>query len=178
MDFEYKKLAPDGKLVIKQVREIPTPNEAQSITPYLLNQPLRYCLFEDERGRDGVFTNHRLKAQLTLETQNIRMSEQNLQANFFANATMTYIANGRIATQNGAIANWPSASYQFEKSSRIGSYDAIASWRLNTLFNPRTYRLKVHIPTISVPTAHSPWLTLREFGQYVRPEGGNPGGHI
>jgi hypothetical protein len=67
LDFEYKKVAPDGKLLVKQVRELPRPSTVANITPFLLNDPVEYCTFQGEYG--NVFANHRLKARWLVQTR-------------------------------------------------------------------------------------------------------------
>ena len=59
-DFEYKKVAPDGRLRVKQIREVPQPSTTQTVVPWLLNETNRYTLFQGEQGE--VFGFHRLKS--------------------------------------------------------------------------------------------------------------------
>ena len=47
LDLEYKKIAPEGKLVIKQVREIPRPDTTPGIVPFLVQDA-------DQRGHCGI----------------------------------------------------------------------------------------------------------------------------
>ncbi len=42
LDFEYKKVAPEGTLAVKQVRRIPEPDTRPNTTPFLLNEPLEF----------------------------------------------------------------------------------------------------------------------------------------
>ena len=64
LDFEFKKSAPEGKLEIKQIREIPKAGGAGYATPFLLGESQVYCTFQG-RG-SNVFANHRLKSRWTI----------------------------------------------------------------------------------------------------------------
>ncbi|MCP4348972.1 MAG: hypothetical protein GY795_26120, partial [Desulfobacterales bacterium] len=89
LDFEYKKIAPDGKLVIKQVREIPLPDTTPTITPFLINKPTEYCVYQGETME--VFALHRLKSRWTLETESFWMTEENLAKGFHTRAELEYM---------------------------------------------------------------------------------------
>jgi hypothetical protein len=65
LDFEYKKIAGSG-LSLRQVRPLPTPDTTEDVTPYLVGEPTRLCVFPGELS--DVFAMHRLKAQVALET--------------------------------------------------------------------------------------------------------------
>jgi hypothetical protein len=78
LDFEIKKSAPDGKLELKQIREIPKAGSGGYATPFLLGQSRQYGTLQG-RG-SNVFTNHRLKSRWTITARNMWLTEDNLKS--------------------------------------------------------------------------------------------------
>lgn len=60
LDFEYKKLLPDGQLLVKQIREVPQRPE-RTYAPWLMATTNRFRVFQGEFG--DVIANHRLKSE-------------------------------------------------------------------------------------------------------------------
>jgi hypothetical protein len=167
LDLEYKRVAPGGAvmpaggLVVKQIREVPQPNDVPSITPFLINQPTEYCIFSGEyefMDSTDVFADHRLKSRWTLETKNVWLNEPNLVEWFYADANIEYVDGNSIRTINEPLPLLPFAYHGFDGT------DANDGWTLDELSNPRTYELLTeNIPT-RVSQAQNPLLTLRDFG--------------
>ena len=65
LDLEYKKIGPDNRLIIKQIRPVPQAGAASYAVPFLWDQARTYCTLQG-RGSD-VFTNHRLKSRWTIK---------------------------------------------------------------------------------------------------------------
>ena len=130
LEMEYKKIAPDGKLIIKQVREIPQPDTTPSITPFLMNEPTRYCVLQGEFG--DVFANHRLKSFWRIETGNLWLTEKNLSSCLYGQVSLEYEAEGKTGTLTGRISDWPKAAHSYDESSTTDT------WRIGDLENPRT----------------------------------------
>jgi hypothetical protein len=177
LEMEYKKMAPDGKLVVKQVREVPQPDETPSVTPFLIAEPLEYAVLQGEFG--DVFANHRLKSRWQLETRSLWLTPENLGTSLYGPASVEYMADGVVATISGPISAWPDASHEYlppttelpgrpdEPVVSPGVYQTtgttIDSWRVDNVLNPRTYRLRTeNIPTL-VSAAESAVLTLQDF---------------
>ncbi len=167
LEMEYKKVAPDGDLVIKQVREIPQPDTAQTITPFLINEPAEYCTFQGEFG--DVFANHRLKSQWLLQTQSLWLAEENLKHSLYTEVELEYAAGGRIRTLSGALALLPKAFH------RCDAADTIDGWVMHHLPNRRICELHTNNVPIEVTLGESPMLTLQDIGcltlrvEYERP---------
>jgi hypothetical protein len=167
LDLEYKKVAPGGTvmptggLVIKQVRQIPQPNDIPSITPFLINEPAEYCIFPGEfefMDSTDVFADHRLKSRWMLETKSLWLNEPNLLESFYTQAHIEYLDGDRIRTITGMLPLLPFAYHDFNET------DATDGWRMHHLANPRTYKLWTNnIPTLVSP-AQNPLLTLHDFG--------------
>jgi len=167
LDLEYKKVSPGGAampaggLVVKQIREVPQPNDVPSITPFLINQPTEYCIFSGEyeyKSSTDVFADHRLKSRWTLTTKSVWLDEPNLAEGFYADANIEYFDGNGIQTINEPLPLLPFAYHDFDGN------DANDGWTMHELSNPRTYELRTeNIPTLVSP-AENPLLTLRDFG--------------
>ncbi len=157
LEMEYKKIGPDGRLVIKQVREIPQPDSTPSVTPFLMNEPTRYCVLQGEFG--DVFANHRLKSFWRIETSNLWLTEKNLSSCLYGQVSLEYEAEGKVGTLTGRIPDWPKAAHSSDGSSTTDT------WRIGDLENPRVYRLQTNNIPVLVSAAESAILTVRDFGQ-------------
>jgi hypothetical protein len=120
LDIEYKKLAPGGVvipgggLIIKQVRQIPTPAAEKNITPYLINKPTEYRLYSGEYkflGNTDIFADHRLKTRLTLQTRNTWLNDPNKMNGFYGEANFEYLNNdGDLVTLTEELPLFPSST--------------------------------------------------------------------
>jgi hypothetical protein len=156
LEMEYKKVAPDGKLVVKQVRQIPQPDKTPSITPFLVNEPVEYCTFQGEFS--DVFANHRLKSQWLFETDSLWLSKENLAESFYAAINLEYVADARIRSLMGRPSLWPMSSHNY-----VGDTTS-DDWLMHHLSNQRSCRLLITgIPDLVSP-AQSPILTLSDMG--------------
>jgi hypothetical protein len=116
LDMEYKKVAP-GQLMLKQVRSLPQPG-SQKITPYILNQPATYWVYQRE-GSD-VFANHRLKCLLTLETLNGQLNESNLTRCLYPQARLEIRQDQQVQVLSGAPSSWPEAQHRATLDTSVG----------------------------------------------------------
>jgi hypothetical protein len=156
LDFEYKKLAPGGVLSVDQVRRVPQASDTPSVTPFLLNQPVTYCLFQGETA--NVFANHRLKSRWSLTTENVWLTPESLAASFFAETAMQYGEACQLYEQTGPLPDWPAATHGFAGGT------ATDGFALPQLQNPREYLLTTPaIPGLVAPS-ESPLLVLADFG--------------
>ena len=141
LDFEFKKMAPDGKLILKQIREIPRPGNVEYTTPYMLAEPREFWSLQG-RG-SNVFTSHRLKSRWTLKPKNMWLSEDNLQQCIYDTAQIEYIADGRVRHISVELPSLPAARHDYKKPQwEFGSYAVTDTWRFEDLDNPRTCRLR------------------------------------
>ncbi len=177
LDFEYKKTAPGGTLILKQIREIPRPGQAEYATPFLPAQAKQYWTLQG-RGSD-VFANHRLKSRWTLQPKSLWLSEETLKDCVYGEATIEYVADGRISRITGELPFLVNATHARETSpSGVGLYELVDSWQFLGLGNPRTYRLRT--TPLYQKALPDPVVTLGDFRlavevEYQRPvplEGG------
>jgi hypothetical protein len=140
LDFEYKKSAPDGKLELKQIRQIPQAGGAGYATPFLLGEARQYCSLQG-RG-SNVFANHRLKSRWTLKPKNLWLSEENLRSCTFGEVTIEYVSDGKVRQVTSEMASLPDAAHTYVAPEwEWDRYELTDQWRFADLCNPRTYRL-------------------------------------
>ena len=156
LEFEYKKTTPGDHLVVKQVRRIPEGDNVPSVTPFLINEPADYCLFQGEYG--DAFGNHRLKSRWTLSTESLWLTAANLQASFYADSTLQYNEVCQLYDQTGMLPQWPQATHTFAAGT------ATDGWTFASLQNPRVYTLSTgSLPTLVAPS-DSPLFVLSDLG--------------
>ncbi len=157
LEFEFKKTAPGDALVVTQVRRVPQPDSTPSITPFLLNEPTEYCLFQGEGG-GSVFGTHRLKSRWEIETENLWLTSANLQTGFYGETALEYFEGCVTFDQVGPFPQWPGFTHAYT----TGQTDD--GWIFADLQNPRAYTLQTpQIPELVAPS-ESPILLLRDFG--------------
>ncbi|MHC4329312.1 MAG: PEP/pyruvate-binding domain-containing protein [Planctomycetota bacterium] len=162
LDFEYKKLAaggaaiPAGGLVVKQVREIPLPDTTQRITPFLINEPVKFCSFQGECS--DIFANHRLKSSWLFETRNIWLSKDNLEDCFYTSLGLEYLADDRVLSITGELPQLPKAFHNFNGTDR--THDG---WFMHHLANPRGCELHTEYIRTEVKVDENPMLTLSDI---------------
>lgn len=159
LDFEYKKVAPDGSLVVKQIREIP---QVGTDTAFLINKPTEYCVYQGQmEGYGGeVFAYHRLKSRWRIETKPIfLLKTDNLnEQSFYADVRLEYANAGRIRSITGQPALWPFASHSY------GADETSDSWRLHHLANRRLYELQTSGVVTDAQDRDSPLFTIEDYG--------------
>ncbi|MGV3772872.1 MAG: PEP/pyruvate-binding domain-containing protein [Verrucomicrobiales bacterium] len=142
LDFEFKKDT-SSNLVVKQVREIPQPNQEDRITPFLLSDETEFRIFQGEFG--DVFANHRLKSELALKTKNIKLISSNLIESFYVDGNFKTYDEGTVYTLDGAPTAWPSASHELAGEGDLK--EALDKWTLQTPAGSRSYTLTSFTPT-------------------------------
>ncbi|MEJ2702822.1 MAG: hypothetical protein P8Z79_10315, partial [Sedimentisphaerales bacterium] len=141
LDFEFKKIAPEGKLIIKQIREIPQQGRGEYATPFLLGEPRAYCTLQG-RG-SNVFTSHRLKSRWTLQPKNLWLTRDSLIECTYAEARIEYVADGQVSQITAELPSLPGAEHVYEDPQwEFDQYALIDTWRFPDQGNPRTYRLR------------------------------------
>lgn len=170
LDLEYKKVAPGGRvlpaggLVIKQVRQVPVPDRTATVTPFLINVPTEFEVYSGEFElfeRTDVFADHRLKSRWKLETYSMPLDPNHLSERLFARLHLEYLDEGQIRTIVQEIPLLPEASHSFNGT------EAVDSWRLPNLGNPRGCHLRTTGIPMSVPKTDCPLLTPADLGVHA-----------
>ena len=141
LDFEFKKVAPEGKLIVKQIREIPQQGSVEYSTPFLLGEP--GCYWSLQGRGSNVLTSHRLKSRWTLRPKNLWLSEDNLQDCIYDTVDIEYIADGQVKQISVELPLLPGAAHTYEVPEwGFGQYAVTDTWWFPNLCNPRTYQLR------------------------------------
>jgi hypothetical protein len=171
LDFEFKKTAPEGRLIIKQIREVPQSAAAEYNTPFLLGQSRSYQTLQG-RGSD-VFTNHRLKSRWILTHKNLWLSVDNLHESIYADAQIEYVANGQVRQVSTELSLLPEAGHTYEEpQDEWERYSITDTWSFTNLCSPRTYRLRtepVFQSVLSDPVVTPDDLRLSIEVEYAAP---------
>ena len=167
LDFEFKKVVPDpglpeGPLIIKQVRELPQVDRTPSITPFLLNEPTPLTTFQEEYG--SVFSNHRLKSEWRIETEDTWLTEDALAAGIFTQLRLDYTDGCGTHRFDGEVIELPQVSQGYDPRLKI----AQLGWRFDGLANGREYTLEAYVPLLSVAPTQNPFLTLSDLQVFAR----------
>lgn len=170
LDLEYKKVAPgdqtlpDGGIVIKQVREVPSPDRTPSIVPFLIDVPLELEVFSGEfelLGPTDAFADHRLKSRWTLETRNTVLDPNVLNEGLYSMIRVEYLDDGQVRTCDDATSLLLPTAYDLDEG------ETIDNWRLSNLDNPRTYHLRTTEIPIAVSAAENPIFMPSDLGGYA-----------
>lgn len=141
LDLEFKKTAPQGRLVLKQIREIPQVGEGEYATPFLLGAPREYRTLQG-RG-SNVFTNHRLKSRWTVTPASVWLDDDHLRECLYDEVKVECVLDGRVWEIAGSPALLPGAEHVYEEPQwDFDSYNLVDRWRLDDPCNPRTVCLR------------------------------------
>jgi len=108
LDFEYKKVA-TGELVVKQIREIPLPVDANDQAPFVLNNIGRLEVFQ-HHGKD-LFANYRLKS--IWDFQALQIEGETLGDAFDFVTRFQYHDGQTIQTFEGSMSDLPESTIAF-----------------------------------------------------------------
>lgn len=155
LDFEYKKSRSRG-LQVKQVRELPRPQPAGEIAPFLLDEPAEYVVEQGERG--DLFALHRLKSRWSLATHARRLGQGTQAGSVFRSATVRLLPGNdpAEAVLTHGLAAWE--GYRFEADPG-GTRD---SFEVGAGASRRRLTLSLDLPG-KVPAAAVPLRTQRDL---------------
>jgi hypothetical protein len=158
LDFEYKKLAPGGAampaggIVVKQVRELPQPDDTPTITPFLVNEPTVFHTVGDTPGR--------IKAEWRVTTKNMWLDAAALaNQSIFADVAFRFTDGCEERTVDSTMAALPGATHHHVAA----EHRTVDSWTWNDLPNPRAYELAMSNIGIPVSAGTSPIVTIADF---------------
>ncbi len=164
LDLEYKLMAPggavlpEGGLVIKQVRQMPEPNQVQ--TPFLISTPQVLQVYSGEYydfESTDVFSDHHLKCRMTLETRTTALDVNALDQGLYTAMTLAYLDEDHVAT----------LSIDLGEEHMAGPSSTEDIWRVSTQSNEREYVLFTPDIATSVLPGENPILTLSDLGSYT-----------
>jgi len=153
LDFEYKKVAPEGRLRVKQIRELPQPSGTASVTPWLINETNRYVLFQGESG--NAFAFHRLKSWWLLPTANLRLTEVNLAQTFYRTVDAQILDGLTLTSLGGPLSSLPDFTH------RRDGEEVVDTWTWGGGAAKRVFELRTWLPR-QVTASRSPIVFLSD----------------
>jgi hypothetical protein len=161
LDFEYKRTAPDGDLIVKQIRSIPQADAAPETPALLVSRPVELEVLQGEYGE--IFANHRLKSVWLLNCQSMWLTEENLHESFFTDIKLEYVDAGQVHQMVGQLTSLPSFSHEPPLLDKFGYYQVGDSWLMPHLANQRSYTLQTtRIPSV-ISSGQCPVITLEDL---------------
>jgi hypothetical protein len=172
LDFEYKRIAPGGDLIIKQIRPIPQADASQETPALLVSRPVDLEVFQGEHGE--IFANHRLKSIWRLDCQSTWLTEENLEESFFTDMELEYVEVDQVRNMTGRLESLPSFSHEGPSLDKFGYYEVGDSWLMPDLPNQRSYTLRSRRIPSTIPSDECPVITLTDLQfecdvSYARP---------
>lgn len=161
LDFEYKKIAPAGELVVKQIRQVPQPANDVSERRFLAGGSIPLSVYQGEHA--AILASHRLKSNWQLTADSRWLTVDELNGGLFDDARFEYQNDGRIWTMSGAPASWPKAQHEVVAAGQGQGFEVTDAWSVEHLENPRRYKLVTSIAANGLVPAHSPVLFLSDF---------------
>lgn len=163
LEFEFKKLT-DGRLVVKQVREVPQTPGQEASAAALLNTDVPFRVFQ---GYDGsLFGNHRLKSLWQLHEKNRWIDPLAPSSSLMDAVELEYPSGGRLLTRTGSLNSWPGAAFEVEPgvASPHGEPAHITKdrWTDFSEGGPTTYELQIRVPAHQ-HYRHDPIYSLEDW---------------
>ena len=162
LDFEYKQIAPDGQLIIKQIRPIPQLIPSDPVAPLLMAQPVNLQLLQGEHSL--LFANHRLKSFWTLNCESRWLTPEAVTQGFYTEFDLSYVDGNRIDFLSGSMLTQPDYQHQVLAPDRYGQLQVSDSWTMSPTENTRTYTLVTTGIPPSIASDQCPVITLSDLG--------------
>jgi hypothetical protein len=153
LDFEFKKVQPDGRLELKQVREIPVPAATNVPAAFLINEPIAFEVLQGECS--DVFALHRQKSRIQLQTGNVRLSETN--RTFYGETRFEFLDGAEVRTISGPMASFANHFHRVE-SGRV-----VDGWRVPLGAGTREVQLITHGAAPQFVSSTDPIRVLSDF---------------
>ncbi|MGE3310125.1 MAG: PEP/pyruvate-binding domain-containing protein [Limisphaerales bacterium] len=165
-DFEFKKVAPDGLLRVKQIRQVPEPPQRDHV-PWLIPTAGPYQVFQGEHG--DLVAHHRLKSEWEFRLRTTALSGTNLDRSLLTFMKAAWLDHQtRRVEFGGAPESLP--GYSFERSNESLS----DRWVHGDGIHRRNLELRTRtLGTVSSregPLVVLPDLTLQLVVRYAAPQ--------
>jgi hypothetical protein len=161
LDFEFKKVAPEGRLIVKQIREVPAHKSEAVKTPFLVGGALSLQTFQGEH--EDVFANHRLKSQWHCQADSGWLDEPRLQAGLLNQIDLTYQAQGDLHRLVGQPNEFPSAGHRVALPEDHQVFRTRDHWVLQDLETPRDMSLSISLQHSAALQSGCPLVTLQDL---------------
>ncbi|MCZ7636326.1 MAG: PEP/pyruvate-binding domain-containing protein [Verrucomicrobia bacterium] len=139
LNFEYKQVAPDATLEVRQIREVPRLKPAPNRPAWLLNETNRWVVFQGEYG--DVFAHHRLKSSWTFQTANLRLTNNPPTNTLYRRLDAELLEANLLSRRGGPISELPD-----HRHLRDGT-DHLDEWTWGTGPAQRRFQLRTSLPS-------------------------------
>ncbi|MBC8244989.1 MAG: hypothetical protein H8E20_11390 [Verrucomicrobia bacterium] len=158
LDFEYKKIEP-GKLIVKQVREVPQPQELKTPIPVLAGGRTMLRLYQGEHG-GSVFARHRLKSIWNIRATSRVLNSAGKKTSVVDSASWTRVIGGKPVVVKNGIKEWDNHRYSTGTQNNV--VYLVDQWEETLGGETVTYKLSAGIPRW-MPDRSSPILFAGEL---------------
>jgi len=172
LDFEYKKIAPAGALVVKQIRQIPRPADRAADRRFLAGGSINLSVFQGEHAE--VFASRRLKSNWQLKADSRWLLSEDLTECLYEDAMLEYQGDGQIWTMHGSPTSWPEAQHEVVAAEPDQGFKVTDSWTIEHLENPRRCMLTSSFAANGVVPDNCPVLFLADFAYALEAEYAEP----
>jgi len=168
LDFEYKKIAPTGELVVKQIRQIPSSSSDAVDRRFLAGGSINLSVFQGEHAE--VLASHRLKSNWQLTAGSRWLVSEDLSVCLYEDAVFEYQDEGQIWTLSGSLTSWPEAQHEVVTAESDQGFEMTDSWTFDHLENPRRYKLTSSFAANRVVPDNCPVLFLSDLAYALEAE--------
>jgi len=172
LDFEYKKIAPKGELIVKQIRPVPQASSAAAERRFLAGGSVRLVVLQGEHSEP--LANHRLKSNWRLDAESRWLTPENLDVCLYQDATFEYLDEGTILTASGSPASWPEPGHEIVRADAREGFEVTDSWTFDHVANARRYRLTTSFRVNGPVPAECPVLLLSDLTYALEAEYDEP----
>ncbi len=159
VEFEFKKTAPGGDLVITQIRRIPQSSDEPTLTPFLIDVPTELCALQGEFS-GSAFAIHRTKTRGTLRTVDDWLDAARLEGGFWGDGSMEFVDGCLRWSQTGPLDAWPDHAHAWNPATGI----ATEQWTFDDLQHARAFTLEAqNVPALVAPR-EGPFVFLSDLG--------------
>lgn len=172
LDFEYKRIAPEGELVVKQIRQIPQSSNDVAERRFLAGGSAPLSVSQGEHAEP--LATHRLKSNWSLKTTGRWLTPEDLAVCLYEDATFEYHDEGRVETTVGSPASWPQAQHELTTELSAQGFEVVDAWTFDHLGNVRRYRLTTAFDDNGLVPDNCPVLLLSDLTYALEVEYAEP----
>lgn len=158
LDFEYKKIEP-GKLIVKQVRELPKPKQVSNPTPVLAGGQSKLRLHQGEFS-GPIFSRHRLKSVWDVNVLSRVLNTAGKKNSVIDTASWARVIDGETVLAENGIEGWD--GYQFGKITKNNVTYLADQWEETRAGETVKYKLLAGAPRW-MPDRNSPVIFSDEL---------------
>jgi hypothetical protein len=166
LEFEFKKTAPDGSVVVKQIRPLALDPEVESIR-FLLAGEVDLEVYQGEQS--DALALHRAKSQWRVTAPSQELDLAGGQAPFWSGIRYERAEAGERLLWEGDPRDWPGYRARVQADTSSPGHVALHSWNETVAGLPSLRSLRVEVPLHGVaPWVHPDDLSFAVVTDYPR----------